>query len=411
MLISLCRESVLMMRLLRRFARLDAAAGMTLITATLLALLMANLPLTASGYDKVLTTPFHLTWREIRIHASLLHVINDGLMTLFFLMVGLEVKRELMVGALASRRQALLPVAAALGGMVVPALIYLAINAADTHTRVGWAIPTATDIAFAVGILVLLGKRVPLGLKVFLLALAIIDDLGAILVIALFYTQQLHGWALLGATLSALVLAYLNWRQIMNTPAYLLVGAVVWLCVLLSGVHATLAGVVVGFLIPLRAPAGQPSPAKTLEHRLNGWVAFLIIPLFAFANAGIALQGVDAGQMLSPLTVGIAAGLLIGKPLGIMLFSGVVTALGLAALPAGVNFRQLSAVSVLCGIGFTMSIFITLLSFGGEADAATVLYAKLAILVTSLAAGVLGFVALRIALPTVSCQTTLPREE
>lgn len=400
-----------MMRLLRRFARLDAAAGMTLIAATLLALLMANIPLTASGYDKVLTTPFHVAWGEIRIHASLLHVINDGLMTLFFLMVGLEVKRELMIGALASRRQALLPVAAALGGMVVPALIYLAINAADAHTRVGWAIPTATDIAFAVGILVLLGKRVPLGLKVFLLALAIIDDLGAILVIALFYTQQLHGWALLGAALSALILAYLNWRQVMNTPAYLLVGVVVWFCVLLSGVHATLAGVVVGFLIPLRAPAGQPSPAKALEHRLSGWVAFLIIPLFAFANAGIALQGVDATQMLSPLTVGIAAGLLIGKPLGIMLFSGAVTALGLAALPAGVNFRQLSAVSVLCGIGFTMSIFITLLSFGGEADAATVLYAKLAILVTSLAAGVLGFIALRMALPAVSCHTTLPREE
>ncbi|MFP1743355.1 Na+/H+ antiporter NhaA [Lonsdalea quercina] len=400
-----------MMRLLRRFARLDAAAGITLIAATLLALLMANIPLTAMGYDKVLTTPLDVTVGEMNIHASLLHAINDGLMTLFFLMVGLEVKRELMVGALASRRQALLPVAAALGGMVVPALIYLAINATETHTRVGWAIPTATDIAFAVGILVLLGKRVPLGLKVFLLALAIIDDLGAILVIALFYTQQLHGVALLGAALSATILAYMNWRQVTNTPAYLLVGVVLWLCVLLSGVHATLAGVVVGFLIPLRAPAGQSSPATALEHRLSGWVAFLIIPLFAFANAGIALQGVDAGQMLSPLTVGIAAGLLIGKPLGIMLFSGGVIALRLATLPAGVNFRQLSAVSVLCGIGFTMSIFITLLSFGGEADAATVLYAKLAILMSSLAAGAFGFIALRIALPAVPVHTPVPREE
>ncbi|MFP1872180.1 Na+/H+ antiporter NhaA [Lonsdalea quercina] len=399
-----------MMRLLRRLARLDAAAGMTLIAATLLALLMANIPLTAMGYDKVLTTPLDVTVGGINFHATLLHAINDGLMTLFFLMVGLEVKRELMVGALASRRQALLPVAAALGGMVVPALIYLAINAADVHTRVGWAIPTATDIAFAVGILALLGKRVPLGLKVFLLALAIIDDLGAILVIAFFYTQQLNGLALLGAALSALVLAYLNWRQVMNAPAYLSVGAVLWLCVLLSGVHATLAGVVVGFLIPLRAPAGQPSLATALEHRLSGWVAFLIIPLFAFANAGIALQGVDAGQMLSPLTVGIAAGLLIGKPLGIMVFSGGVIALGLAKLPAGVNFRQLSAVSVLCGIGFTMSIFITLLSFGGEADAATVLYAKLAILTSSLAAGVFGFIALRIALPAISAHTPAPRE-
>ncbi|MFP1925440.1 Na+/H+ antiporter NhaA [Lonsdalea quercina] len=400
-----------MMRLLRRFARLDAAAGITLIAATLLALLMANIPLTAMGYDKVLTTPLDVTVGGMNIHASLLHAINDGLMTLFFLMVGLEVKRELMVGALASRRQALLPVAAALGGMVVPALIYLAINATETHTRVGWAIPTATDIAFAVGILVLLGKRVPLGLKVFLLALAIIDDLGAILVIALFYTQQLHGAALLGAALSAMILAYMNWRQVMNMPAYLLVGVVLWLCVLLSGVHATLAGVVVGFLIPLRAPAGQSSPATALEHRLSGWVAFLIIPLFAFANAGIALQGVDAGQMLSPLTVGIAAGLLIGKPLGIMLFSGGVIALRLATLPAGVNFRQLSAVSVLCGIGFTMSIFITLLSFGGEADAATVLYAKLAILMSSLAAGAFGFIALRIALPAAPVHTPVPREE
>ncbi|MCI4001240.1 Na+/H+ antiporter NhaA [Dickeya dianthicola] len=371
---------------------------MILIAATLLALLVANIPATLPWYQSFLEIPVVMGIGSLEINKPLLLWINDGLMALFFLQVGLEVKRELVVGALASRRQAILPVVAAFGGMLVPALFFLLFNAAEVETRSGWAIPTATDIAFAVGILVLLGKRVPAGLKVFLLALAIIDDLGAIVIIALFYTQQLHWVALSGALAMIAVLAYMNHQQVMKTSAYLLVGIVLWVCILKSGVHATLAGVIVGFFIPLRAPAGSPSPGSTLEHGLASWIALLVIPLFAFANAGITLQGVAVGHLLSPLTLGIASGLLLGKPIGVSLFSWLVIRLGLGSLPGGVDFRQVMAVSVLCGIGFTMSIFITLLAFG-EVSAQDILYAKLAILLTSITTAVLGYLTLRSVLP------------
>ncbi|MCI4154063.1 Na+/H+ antiporter NhaA [Dickeya dianthicola] len=371
---------------------------MILIAATLLALLVANIPATLPWYQSFLEIPVVMGIGSLEINKPLLLWINDGLMALFFLQVGLEVKRELVVGALASRRQAILPVVAAFGGMLVPALFFLLFNAAEVETRSGWAIPTATDIAFAVGILVLLGKRVPGGLKVFLLALAIIDDLGAIVIIALFYTQQLHWVALSGALAMIAVLAYMNHQQVMKTSAYLLVGIVLWVCILKSGVHATLAGVIVGFFIPLRAPAGSPSPGSTLEHGLASWIALLVIPLFAFANAGITLQGVAVGHLLSPLTLGIASGLLLGKPIGVSLFSWLVIRLGLGSLPGGVDFRQVMAVSVLCGIGFTMSIFITLLAFG-EVSAQDILYAKLAILLTSITTAVLGYLTLRSVLP------------
>ncbi|QIZ48524.1 Na+/H+ antiporter NhaA [Dickeya zeae] len=387
-----------MIKLFRYLTGLEAAAGMILIIATLLALLVANIPATLSWYHAFLEIPVVLGIGALDINKPLLLWINDGLMALFFLQVGLEVKRELVVGALASRRQAILPVVAAFGGMLVPALFFLLFNATEVETRSGWAIPTATDIAFAVGILVLLGKRVPTGLKVFLLALAIIDDLGAIVIIALFYTQQLHWLALSGALAAIAVLAYMNHQQVMKTSAYLLVGIVLWVCILKSGVHATLAGVIVGFFIPLRVPAGHPSPASTLEHGLASWIAFLVIPLFAFANAGISLQGVEFRHLLSPLTLGIACGLLVGKPIGVSLFSWLVIRLGLGRLPAGVDFRQVMAVSVLCGIGFTMSIFITLLAFG-DVSAQDILYAKLAILLTSLTTAVLGYLTLRAVLP------------
>nr|WP_278190044.1 Na+/H+ antiporter NhaA [Dickeya dianthicola] len=382
----------------RYLTGLEAAAGMILIAATLLALLVANIPATLPWYQSFLEIPVVMGIGSLEINKPLLLWINDGLMALFFLQVGLEVKRELVVGALASRRQAILPVVAAFGGMLVPALFFLLFNAAEVETRSGWAIPTATDIAFAVGILVLLGKRVPAGLKVFLLALAIIDDLGAIVIIALFYTQQLHWVALSGALAMIAVLAYMNHQQVMKTSAYLLVGIVLWVCILKSGVHATLAGVIVGFFIPLRAPAGSPSPGSTLEHGLASWIALLVIPLFAFANAGITLQGVAVGHLLSPLTLGIASGLLLGKPIGVSLFSWLVIRLGLGSLPGGVDFRQVMAVSVLCGIGFTMSIFITLLAFG-EVSAQDILYAKLAILLTSITTAVLGYLTLRSVLP------------
>ncbi|MBA5236291.1 Na+/H+ antiporter NhaA [Pectobacterium aroidearum] len=389
-----------MITMIRRFIQLDAAAGVMLMMATVLALTFANWSVTAAGYQQFLMMPVEMRFGALEINKNLLLWINDGLMAIFFLLIGLEVKRELVEGSLASRQQAMLPLAAAVGGMIFPALLFLLFNANDEATRAGWAIPAATDIAFAIGVLTLLGKRVPAGLKVFLLALAIIDDLGAILIIALFYTQQIFWPALGGAVLAVAALAYLNRQQVRKTSAYLLVGIVLWVCILKCGVHATLAGVIVGFFIPLRTSDGEPSPATTLEHGLQTWVAFLIIPLFAFANAGIVLQGIVLEKLFSPLSLGIAAGLLIGKPLGITLFSWLTIRLGYARLPAGVGFSQIVAVSVLCGIGFTMSIFITLLAFSGG-DAELITYAKLGILLASGLAALLGYLALRGVLPVL----------
>ncbi|MGR6770555.1 Na+/H+ antiporter NhaA [Pectobacterium brasiliense] len=389
-----------MITMIRRFIQLDAAAGVMLMMATVLALTFANWSVTAAGYQQFLMMPVEMRFGALEINKNLLLWINDGLMAIFFLLIGLEVKRELIEGSLASRQQAMLPLAAAVGGMMFPALLFLLFNANDEVTRAGWAIPAATDIAFAIGVLTLLGKRVPAGLKVFLLALAIIDDLGAILIIALFYTQQIFWPALGGAALAIAALAYMNRQQVGKTSAYLLVGIVLWVCILKCGVHATLAGVIVGFFIPLRTSNGEPSPATTLEHGLQTWVAFLIIPLFAFANAGIVLQGIVLEKLFSPLSLGIAAGLLIGKPLGITLFSWLTIRLGYARLPAGVHFSQIVAVSVLCGIGFTMSIFITLLAFSGG-DAELITYAKLGILLASGLAALLGYLALRVVLPTL----------
>ncbi|KGA26014.1 sodium:proton antiporter [Pectobacterium brasiliense] len=389
-----------MITMIRRFIQLDAAAGVMLMMATVLALTFANWSVTAAGYQQFLMMPVEMRFGALEINKNLLLWINDGLMAVFFLLIGLEVKRELIEGSLASRQQAMLPLAAAVGGMMFPALLFLLFNANDEVTRAGWAIPAATDIAFAIGVLTLLGKRVPAGLKVFLLALAIIDDLGAILIIALFYTQQIFWPALGGAVLAIAALAYMNRQRVGKTSAYLLVGIVLWVFILKCGIHATLAGVIVGFFIPLRTSDGQPSPATTLEHGLQTWVAFLIIPLFAFANAGIVLQGIVLEKLFSPLSLGIAAGLLIGKPLGITLFSWLTIRLGYARLPAGVHFSQIVAVSVLCGIGFTMSIFITLLAFSGG-DAELITYAKLGILLASGLAALLGYLALRGVLPAL----------
>lgn len=389
-----------MITMIRRFIGLDAAAGVMLMMTTVLAIVFANWSMTAAGYQQFLMMPVEMRFGALEINKNLLLWINDGLMAIFFLLIGLEVKRELVEGTLASRQQAMLPLAAAVGGMMFPALLFLLFNGNDEATRAGWAIPAATDIAFAIGVLTLLGKRVPAGLKVFLLALAIIDDLGAILIIALFYTQEIFWPALGGAVLAIAALAYMNRQQVGKTSAYLLVGIVLWVCILKCGIHATLAGVIVGFFIPLRTSNGEPSPATTLEHGLQTWVAFLIIPLFAFANAGIVLQGIVLEKLFSPLSLGIAAGLLIGKPLGITLFSWLTIRLGYARLPAGVHFSQIVAVSVLCGIGFTMSIFITLLAFSGG-DAELITYAKLGILLASGLAALLGYLALRVVLPTL----------
>lgn len=381
---------------IKRLLKNEAISGVVLILAAALAMVLANTAATQQGYLSLLATPVEFRFGALDISKNLLLWINDALMALFFLMIGLEVKRELMVGALASREQAIFPLIAAVGGMVVPGLLFLLFNGSDEVTRSGWAIPTATDIAFALGILALLGSRVPPALKIFLMALAIIDDLGAIIIIALFYTNELSMTALAVAAAAIVVLALLNATNVRSTAVYLLVGMVLWTAVLKSGVHATLAGVIVGFFIPLAKKDGH-SPAEQLEHGLHPWVSWLILPLFAFANAGVVLDGISAGDMFSLLPLGIMVGLLIGKPLGITLFCWLAVRLGLAKLPQGTTMSNIVAVGVLCGIGFTMSIFIASLAFG-DIDPALITLAKLGILIGSIASAVIGYLLLRIKL-------------
>jgi NhaA family Na+:H+ antiporter len=377
---------------LKKLLESDATGGVVLIIAAALAMLLANNDATQQSYRDLLAIPVEFRFGTLDISKDLLLWINDALMALFFLMVGLEVKRELVMGALAKREQALFPLIAALGGMMAPALIFLLFNGADLSTRSGWAIPTATDIAFALGILALLGSRVPPALKIFLMALAIIDDLGAIIIIALFYTHHLSMASLGVAAAAIAVLALMNLLNVRNTGLYLLVGLVLWVAVLKSGVHATLAGVVVGFLIPLAKKEGH-SPAIHLEHALHPWVRWVILPLFAFANAGVSLTGVSFGSLFSLLPLGIMAGLLIGKPLGITLFCWLADKTGLARLPENTDIRDIAAVGVLCGIGFTMSIFIASLAYG-DISAELMTLAKLGILSGSILSAVLGYVIL-----------------
>lgn len=381
------------MKLLQRFLNSEASGGITLIIAAIAAMLFANMDVTQNLYRDFLNTPVELTIGSLEIHKDMLLWINDALMAIFFLSIGLEVKSELVQGSLASRQQAAFPVIAALGGMVVPALVYLLFNAYDPVSRHGWAIPAATDIAFALGVLALLGKRVPVTLKIFLMALAIIDDLGAIVIIALFYTTQLSMLSLGVAAVAIAMLAVMNALNVRRTGLYILVGLVLWTAVLKSGVHATIAGVIIGFFIPLKEQNGR-SPAKDLEHVLSPWVAWLILPLFAFANAGVSLEGVTLEGFTSMLPLGIMAGLLFGKPLGISLFTWLALRLKLATLPKGAAFQHIMAVGVLCGIGFTMSIFITTLAFA-ELEPELVDLAKLGILAGSVLSAVAGYMLLR----------------
>lgn len=389
-------ESV-QVKLLHRFFSNEASGGIILIFAAALAMVLANLNATQGLYHSFLETPVELRIGALEINKNMLLWINDALMAVFFLLIGLEVKRELMLGSLASRQRAAFPAIAAVGGMAVPALIYLAFNFQDPIARDGWAIPAATDIAFALGVLALLGNRVPMALKIFLMALAIIDDLGAIVIIALFYTNELSMLSLGVAAAAIAVLALLNIFNVRRIGIYILVGMILWTAVLKSGVHATLAGVLVGFFIPLRPQNGK-SPAKQLEHVLHPWVAFMILPLFAFANAGVSLEGVTLEGLTSMLPLGIIAGLFIGKPLGITLFCWLALKLKLAKLPQGTNWRQIMAVGILCGIGFTMSIFISTLAFGSNAPE-LIIWAKLGILTGSVLAAVIGYGLLKMKLP------------
>jgi Na+:H+ antiporter, NhaA family len=380
---------------IKKFLHLESASGIILIVAAALALVLANSPL-AHYYQAFLDIDIQVRIGALDLHKPLFLWINDGLMAIFFLLIGLEVKREMIDGALSSREQAIFPAIAALGGMLAPALIYLLFNHADPATRSGWAIPAATDIAFALGVMALLGKRVPTSLKVFLLALAIIDDLGVILIIALFYTSELSLSALAVAAAAIGLLFWMNRRGVDRLSLYLLVGTVLWVAVLKSGVHATLAGVIVGFMIPNRGRC-YVSPLKHLEHKLHPWSSYLILPLFAFANAGVSLGGVSLASLAGPVPLGIMLGLFIGKPLGISLISWVAVRTGIARLPPGIRMRHIIAVSVLCGIGFTMSMFISSLAFhAGGIDYST--FSRLGILGGSTIAAVLGFVCLRISL-------------
>ncbi|MEG9490216.1 Na+/H+ antiporter NhaA [Mannheimia indoligenes] len=373
----------------------EAAGGILLLIFAFAAIILANSSLSDTYFD-FLQTNVSFQFGTFALTKPLLLWINDGLMAIFFTLVGLEVKRELFEGSLSSLRNAIFPAVAAIGGMVVPALVFWFINKDYPQYHSGWAIPMATDIAFAVGIVALLGARVPLALKVFLLALAIIDDLGAIIVIALFYSQEISVQALTIAGIAIIGLILLNRFKVSSLCAYLVVGLVLWTSVLKSGVHATLAGVIIGFCVPLKGKNGE-RPAEELEHILMPWCSFMILPFFAFANAGVSLAGMGMEQLTSPLPLGIALGLIIGKTVGVFGFSYLAVLFRLASLPQGVNFKQIFAIAVLCGIGFTMSMFIASLAFDvSEAGEVTTALARLGILLGSAVSAVLGYVLLKI---------------
>ncbi|WP_430395091.1 Na+/H+ antiporter NhaA [Enterovirga aerilata] len=377
--------------LMRAFLDNTASGGLALMAAAALALAVANSPL-APAYFSGLQTYFG--------PLSVQHWINDALMAVFFLLVGMEIKREILDGQLSTWGRRILPGIAAAGGMLVPALIFVAFNWHDPKTLRGWAIPSATDIAFALGVIALLGSRVPTSLKVFLTALAIIDDLGAVAIIAVFYTGDLNGTAFGGAAVTLAVLAGMNRLGILRLLPYLVLGSVLWLLVLRSGVHATVAGVLLALTIPLRTSRGRPddmanSPLHRLEHALHPWVTFAIVPLFGFANAGVSFAGLTVDKVTDHLTLGVALGLLVGKLVGVFGSAFLTIRLGFADVPMGAGKMQLLGVSLLCGIGFTMSLFIGMLAFAN--DPVLQDEVKIGILGGSLLSGLLGWAVLRVA--------------
>ncbi|HGO5856239.1 TPA: Na+/H+ antiporter NhaA [Mannheimia haemolytica] len=384
------------MEKLKEFLKSEASGGVLLLVFAFAAIVCANTSL-SDFYFEFLQTIVSVQFGEFALNKPLLLWVNDGLMAVFFTLVGLEVKKELFEGSLSSYKKAIFPAIAAVGGMIVPAIIYWAINQNHPEFHNGWAIPMATDIAFAVGIVALLGARVPLALKTFLLALAIIDDLGAIVVIAIFYSQEISVQALTIAAIAIIGLVLLNRFKVTSLCAYLVVGLVLWTSVLKSGVHATLAGVIIGFCVPLKGKHGE-RPAEELEHILAPWCAYMILPIFAFANAGVYLLEMGMEQLSSPLPLGIALGLIIGKTLGVFGFSYLAVLFRLASLPQGVNFKQIFAIAVLCGIGFTMSMFLASLAFDvSEAGESITALARLGILLGSAVSAILGYTLLRMA--------------
>ena len=382
---------------IKDFIQKDSSSGILLIFVTLLALILQNSAMSAH-YMSFLHTPVEIRFGELHIAKPLLLWVNDGLMAIFFFVVGLEVKREVMEGHLSSPSQIVLPGIAAVGGMAVPALVFIAFNKGESFAMNGWAIPTATDIAFALGILSLLGNRVPVSLKIFLMALAIIDDLGAIVIIALFYTSELSTVSISIAAGALFILFVMNRMHVARQAAYILVGIILWVSVLKSGVHATLAGVALAFMIPLKSTDAQGktfSMAHNMEHGLHYWIAFFILPLFAFVNAGVDLKDISIHEMGGNVPMGIMLGLFLGKQIGVFGFSWIAIKLKIATLPKGANWATLYGVAVLTGIGFTMSLFIDSLAYN---DTKLFQFAdRLAILVGSFISGIVGYAVLKIA--------------
>ena len=389
-------------RALANFLRLEASGGILLILASILALFCAN-SMFEGAYEGFRDLPVAVKFGALEIAKPLLLWINDGLMAVFFLLVALEIKREALSGQLSSKEQLILPMVCAAAGVLVPAVLFWWLNRGDAESMRGWAIPTATDIAFALGVLALLGSRVPLGMKLLLSTIAVVDDLIAIIIIAVFYSHGMSwvalGWA--GVAIAGMIL--LNRRGVTALTPYLLLGVVLWICVLKSGVHATLAGVVTGLLIPhydknnAIDDATEHSPLEHLEHALHPWVAYLILPVFAFANAGLALGGLKFDDLLQPLPAGIALGLVLGKPIGIVGAALLMRATGLARFPDGMDLRAMIGLGMLCGIGFTMSLFIGSLAFTNSPLHYT--ESVIGVLLASVVAALLGLGWLRLVLP------------
>lgn len=393
---------------IKAFFELDAAGGIVLAFAAVLAMIVANSPL-HDLYHAFIHAPVSVQIGNFSIDKDAHHWINDGLMAVFFFLVGLELKREALIGELSDIKQILLPAVCAVGGMIFPALIYMAFNHGDSVSMQGWAIPTATDIAFAIGVLSLLGDKVPNSLKVFLVSIAIFDDLGAIIIIALFYTSELSLVSLGVAAVCLPLLFLLNRMNVVRLTPYFMIGLVLWAAMLKSGVHATLAGVLLAFFIPLRNKKDpEHSPLEELEHDLHNTVAFGILPLFAFANAGISLAGTSISSLFHGVPLGIAAGLFIGKQIGVMLPFILAVKLKLAAAPKNTTIMQIYGVSLLCGIGFTMSLFVSGLAFGGIPEGYD---PRLGIILGSLVSGVIGYFVLRANIKDADHPTLTKSEE
>lgn len=384
---------------LSNFFKQESAGGILLMVAAVLAIILANTPL-STYYNLLIDTPVAVQVGALKIDKPLLLWVNDGLMAVFFLLVGLELKREFLEGELSDLKKIILPGLGAIGGMAIPALIYILLNQNDPMAINGWAIPAATDIAFALGVLTLLGSRVPNSLKVFLTSLAIFDDIGAIVIIALFYTSKISSTALIIAAICVIVLFYINKRRVTAISVYVAIGIVLWVALLKSGVHATLAGVVLAMFIPNRsASESEKPPLKILEHDLHSTVAFIILPVFAFCNSGITITGLGADQIFHSIPVGIALGLFIGKQVGIFTLCWIGVKIGITKLPEDISWSALYGTAIICGIGFTMSLFIGSLAFE-ETGVNYMFDERLGIILGSLASGILGYFVLKSSLKT-----------